>query len=256
MRTAILKLFLIAAVWLTAGAASAMQMFIEEFYSNADGSEQFIVLDYYGPPATLVNRAILFSTSGNKQNVFTFPANLEGAAGQENGRFVIATQAFADHHSFKPDFVMPAGTLFVPAGNIEGETGVDQYYGLASDGTSAIFATVDYDFGTFTNELAPGFVVNHTGDALALAPIPRVHNVEYYNAVLDDYFVTAFADEIAALDAGIIPGWTRTRGLRYLDRPRGRALARTHSRDPRRLPNLYRRIALLFSRAVSTRRSG
>lgn len=34
--------------------------------------------------------------------------------------------------------------------------------------------------------------------------------VEYYNAGLDHYFVTASADEIAKLDAGVFAGWQRT----------------------------------------------
>jgi hypothetical protein len=34
--------------------------------------------------------------------------------------------------------------------------------------------------------------------------------VEYFNAGLGHYFVTAFPEEAAALDAGTIPGWTRT----------------------------------------------
>jgi len=34
--------------------------------------------------------------------------------------------------------------------------------------------------------------------------------IEYYNAQLDHYFVTALADEIAKLDAGSIAGWQRT----------------------------------------------
>lgn len=34
--------------------------------------------------------------------------------------------------------------------------------------------------------------------------------VEYYNAALDHYFVTALADEIAKLDAGVFVGWKRT----------------------------------------------
>ena len=34
--------------------------------------------------------------------------------------------------------------------------------------------------------------------------------VEYYNATLDHYFVTASADEIAKLDSGYFVGWTRT----------------------------------------------
>ncbi len=38
--------------------------------------------------------------------------------------------------------------------------------------------------------------------------------VEYYNASLDRYFMTAAVDEIAALDAGLFGGWTRT-GLAF-----------------------------------------
>jgi hypothetical protein len=34
--------------------------------------------------------------------------------------------------------------------------------------------------------------------------------VEYYNAALDHYFVTALADEIAKLDRGDFVGWQRT----------------------------------------------
>lgn len=37
-----------------------------------------------------------------------------------------------------------------------------------------------------------------------------VDTIEYYNAALDHYFITAFADEAAALDAGVPPGWART----------------------------------------------
>lgn len=38
--------------------------------------------------------------------------------------------------------------------------------------------------------------------------------VEYYNAMLDHYFITPLADEIAALDSGRIAGWMRT-GLTF-----------------------------------------
>ncbi len=38
---------------------------------------------------------------------------------------------------------------------------------------------------------------------------------EFYNATLDDYFITADPAEINALDTGAIPGWVRT-GLRFL----------------------------------------
>jgi len=43
------------------------------------------------------------------------------------------------------------------------------------------------------------------------SPGEVVNTIEYYNASLDHYFITAFADEAAMLDAGVlVPGWTRT----------------------------------------------
>ena len=39
--------------------------------------------------------------------------------------------------------------------------------------------------------------------------------VEFYNAGLDDYFITALASEIQILDNGVLPGWQRT-GLTFL----------------------------------------
>ncbi|MEO8536426.1 MAG: hypothetical protein ABI533_02790, partial [Betaproteobacteria bacterium] len=44
--------------------------------------------------------------------------------------------------------------------------------------------------------------------ASAAEPTARV--VEFYNPSLDHYFVTAFANETATLDAGTIGGWFRT----------------------------------------------
>ncbi|HVO88691.1 MAG TPA: DUF1800 family protein [Casimicrobiaceae bacterium] len=45
--------------------------------------------------------------------------------------------------------------------------------------------------------------------ATAIEPTAQV--VEFYNAALDHYFITAFPDEIAMLDQGIVvPGWART----------------------------------------------
>ena len=48
----------------------------------------------------------------------------------------------------------------------------------------------------------------------ALARAASVDAVEYYNAGLDHYFVTALPNEIAALDAGMFVGWQRT-GLAF-----------------------------------------
>ena len=46
-------------------------------------------------------------------------------------------------------------------------------------------------------------------DATALEPTAQV--VEFYNASLNHYFVTAFPEEVAMLDAGTtVKGWVRT----------------------------------------------
>jgi len=41
-------------------------------------------------------------------------------------------------------------------------------------------------------------------------PPAMARAIEYYNAALEHYFVTAGADEIAKLDSGVIKGWQRT----------------------------------------------
>jgi len=42
------------------------------------------------------------------------------------------------------------------------------------------------------------------------APVQTAPVVEYYNPVIDHYFVTQATPEIAALDAGVFSGWVRT----------------------------------------------
>lgn len=61
-------------------------------------------------------------------------------------------------------------------------------------------------------------------DYMAPLPVPgpgQAAVVEYYNAALDHYFVTAEMAETAMLDAGVVvPGWGRT-GLAFKERPAG-----------------------------------
>src|SRR3954467_8864454 len=47
--------------------------------------------------------------------------------------------------------------------------------------------------------------------AFSDAAEPTARAVEFYNARLNHYFITAFPEEAAMLDAGIVvPGWART----------------------------------------------
>jgi hypothetical protein len=49
----------------------------------------------------------------------------------------------------------------------------------------------------------------------AHAAEPTATAIEFYSAALNHYFITAYPDEAAMLDAGVVvPGWTRT-GARF-----------------------------------------
>ena len=50
--------------------------------------------------------------------------------------------------------------------------------------------------------------------AAAIPASEQTEVVEFYHAGLDHYFITASASEIADLDTGVHPGWTRT-GYRF-----------------------------------------
>ena len=52
--------------------------------------------------------------------------------------------------------------------------------------------------------------VLYVDPAGGVAPGTVVDTIEFHSAALDHYFITAFPEEAAALDAGVPPGWTRT----------------------------------------------
>jgi hypothetical protein len=67
--------------------------------------------------------------------------------------------------------------------------------------------------GTMSKRWLPGIVVAcWCAMVNAQVPVPGtpVTAVEYFHAGFGHYFVTAQADEIAGIDAGLISGWTRT----------------------------------------------
>jgi hypothetical protein len=76
----------------------------------------------------------------------------------------------------------------------------------------ALFGVLGEIFpGTGTShEVALGASVVDMRLVEAFYDIAPVTVVEFYNASLDHYFISARADDIAALDSGRLPGWTRT----------------------------------------------
>jgi hypothetical protein len=192
------------------GIAMGQRVFIEEFYSNDDGTVQFIMLDSAGPSSAFAGPPTLITVSGSERHVYTFPSNLPDVSNSRNPRFLVATQRFADLYSVQPDFILPDHFLFTRNGGLSESLGYTVIIDLPTDGRTALYTTYDADIGFYSTQPGPAIAVNHAGKLVALAPIEVVDNVEYYNAGLDEYFLTSYPQEISALDEGIFPGWQRT----------------------------------------------
>jgi hypothetical protein len=149
-----LAMALSAILWTTAALAEFHTYQIQEIFTNADGTIQYVVMhesqgmsvEYFWAG----NR--LTSTAGGQSQSFTFPSNLPvsmacGGYGcakafpnsTANTHVLIATQGFADLNVVTPDFVMPSGFLSKTGGTLN-YAGVDQisYGALPTDGVTAI----------------------------------------------------------------------------------------------------------------------
>ena len=125
----------------TPAALASFHLFrIEQLYSNADRSVQFIVM-HQSPSANgenLWEGIPLTSTSAGITQTFTFPANLPSSI-TANRRVLIATEGFAALGLVPPDYVVPNGFLATQGGTLN-YAGVDQvtYSSLPTDGINAI----------------------------------------------------------------------------------------------------------------------
>lgn len=91
---------------------------INELYSNADGSIQFIELtvgNFSGESFWAGQR--ISASQGGASHSFTFPDNLPSTA-TANTSVLIATQGFANLGIMTPNFIVPAGFLFTGGGTV------------------------------------------------------------------------------------------------------------------------------------------
>jgi hypothetical protein len=121
---------------LTAGpaAASFHLMSMNELYSNADGSVQFLEMTALAPAQEFFAGHTLKVSQGGATHTFTVPANLPG---DTSGRRVLfATQGFADLGIVTPDYIVPNGFFFAGSGTVTWAEGADMwnYSNLPSDG--------------------------------------------------------------------------------------------------------------------------
>jgi hypothetical protein len=123
---------------------------IDEIFSNADGTVQFVVLhEAVGMNGqNFLGGRMFTSTSGGTTNTFVFPSDLPGGSCSSYGcsqsptaftRVLIATQGFAQLGIVVPDYVIPNGFLPLTNGTIN-YAGVDQvtYTSLPTDGVTAL----------------------------------------------------------------------------------------------------------------------
>ena len=180
---------------------------IEQLYTNADGSVQFVVLretsgtDGENQWAGKTLRA----TDAAGTRTLTFPGNLPSVSTGFT-RVLVATAGFAALGIVAPDYTMPAGFLPVAGGTLN-YAGVDQvtFGPLPTDGANALART-----GAVIPNVATNFA-GKSGSVVVNAGPPAALAIEFYNASLDHYFISHVAGEIAILDAGVtIKGWTRT----------------------------------------------
>jgi len=207
-RTSLRLALFAAALALAANAGATAHLFVvDQVYSNADGSIQFIVF-LQSPPANdehewkgHVLTSIHDGVSRTLLYTHDLPSNLT-----RNRRVLVATKGFADLGIVTPDYVMPDGFLGTGQGRIACCDGYEfGYASLPIDGVSALDGT---------RAVVPNLATNFAGASASVPPAPTpapTPVVEYFNAVLDHYFVTWAAAEQANLDAGNTPTkWTRT----------------------------------------------
>ena len=204
-----LRLFLIAvAIAASMPARAAFHLFrIDQVYSNADGSVQYVVMrestGSNGENFWFGNQLRTVNGVGTVKS-FSFPANLPSSSTASRS-VLIATPGFASRGLLAPDYTIPA--RFIP-----------------TEGGTLNFANVD----TMTLPPLPNdgvTAINRNGTPVAATPknfanatatltATPITSVEFYNQSLDHYFLSALAADIDALDSGRFAGWTRT-GLSF-----------------------------------------
>ena len=161
------------ALFASAAGASYHTYQIDEIFSNADGTVQYVVLhEALGMDGqNLQMGRLLTSTGASGTTNYAFTKNLPGgscstyygctASPTAHTRVLIATQGFVDLGLITPDFVIPNGFLPLGGGTLN-YAGVDQWtFGpLPVDGVNAMYRSGS----TQTNQ-----ATNFSGNSMSLA---------------------------------------------------------------------------------------
>ena len=120
------------------GAHASSLWQINEIYSNADGSVQFIELITASSGQQFVTGQAMTSSQGATTYTLNVTTDLPGDSA--NKTFLIGTQGFAALNIVAPDYVVPNGFLFTGGGTLNwgGGTDIVSYASLPTDGKLSI----------------------------------------------------------------------------------------------------------------------
>ncbi len=215
---------LVAMAWVGSAGAQQLSWQFEQFYSNGDGTVQFIVMHEAAGKngQDLVMTSTVSSIHVDPQHLhdpgttfsLVLPNNLPSSS-TAGRRFLIATQGFAKLGIVTPDYIMEDGFLpsvlgslafYFHVSTVFYSDDVVAYPSIPTDGEMAL-----YRDGSIKQNLATNFAGMSASVTGLPPPPPTAQAVEYYYAAWGYYFLTSFADEIAALDGGAFDGnWQRT----------------------------------------------
>src|SRR6266567_1596761 len=147
---------------------------IEEIYSNADGTVQYLVMHesmgQNGENLWSGRALVAMPTHAGAPKTFVFPQNLPGGMCGYYGceasptaftRVLIATQGFASLGLITPDYIVPNG-FFATDGATVNYAGVDQvtFTSIPTDGTNAV---------TRSGTIVPNVATNFAGETASVS---------------------------------------------------------------------------------------
>jgi len=142
---------------------------LNQVYSNADRSVQFVVHSTPESGQQYLSGLTLAASGEGIEHTFTFPHDLPGnSAGRS---FLIATQGFADLNVLQPDYVVPNGFFPVSAGVIWVAGHGYEHRAVPTDGVTAYWLEPD-----FYDWYATAVATNFAGASYRFntAPPPRL----------------------------------------------------------------------------------
>jgi hypothetical protein len=149
-------------------AHAAFHLFrIEQIYSNADGTVQFVVLhEAFGANGeNLWANHALKAVHGGVTNTFRFPGNLPNGS-TAGRRVLVGTQGFAALGIVTPDYVMPNNFLPTDGGTLNyADVDFVNYAGLPADGVNAIDRN---------GSMIPNLATNFAGQSASVVPPPAL----------------------------------------------------------------------------------